>query len=262
MRRPVTSAPQGVAAGRRFHSLVVNRRNYRRRWNCVVLAIVEVVVAVIVVAVPIVVDAVHDNHPLLIDPFPCTQCADPPQRHRRPRPVARIARDVVVAAEMVRRRMVAWLRTDVFMPCRSRLPDMMGRSGMFRRAWLGCRSRDLRSPRLLGRSCSMSTSAVRSPHLLGRSCSMSISAVRSPHLLGGSCRVSATAAGSAFRRRECRCAECRAGDSDECEFHEVVVHSTPLAFCLWFDGEFISPLHQVRSPSRQFLTNKAIEKKR
>ena len=230
---------QGVAAGRRFHSLVVNRRNYRRRWNCVVLAIVEVVVAVIVVAVPIVVDAVHDNHPLLIDPFPCTQCADPPQRHRRPRPVARIARDVVVAAEMVRRRMVAWLRTDVSMPCRSRLPDMMGRSDMFRRAWLGCRSRDLRSPRLLGRSCSMSIAAVGSPRLLGRSC-----------------RVSATVAGSAFRRRECRCAECRAGDSDECEFHEVVVHSTPLAFCLWFDGEFISPLHQVRSPSRQFLTIK------
>ena len=65
-------APQGEAAGRRFHSLVVNRRNYRRRWNCVVFAIVEVVVAVIVVAVPIVVDAVHDNHPLLLNPFPCT----------------------------------------------------------------------------------------------------------------------------------------------------------------------------------------------
>ena len=105
-----------------------------------VLAIIEVVVTIKVVAVPIVVDAVHDNHPLLLDPFPRMKRAETPQRNRRPRPVARMARDMVVAAETGRRRMVAWLRTDVPVPCEFRMIDMMGRSGMLRHTWLGCGS--------------------------------------------------------------------------------------------------------------------------
>ena len=176
-----------------------------------VLAIIEVVVAVIVVAVPIVVDAVHDNHPLLLDPFPSMKRTDTPQRNRRPRPVARMARDVVVAAVTGRRCMVTWFRTEVSMPCNSRLLDMRGRRGMLRRTWLGCGSRNMRSPRLLWHA--WPTGRPRE--------------LMSPRLLGRSCRTSVTAVVSAFRRSECRCAECRAGDSDECEFHEVVVHSTP-----------------------------------
>jgi hypothetical protein len=43
---------------------------------------------------------------------------------------------------------------------------------------------------------------------------------------------------AAFGRGERRCAECRAGEPDECEFHEVVVHSAPsLSVCdllSWF----------------------------
>ena len=120
-----------------------------------VLAIVKVVVAVIIVAVPIVVDAVHDNHPLLLDPFPRTERTGMPQRNGRPRPVARMVRDVVTG-ETVRRRMVAWLLTEVSMPCGGWLLDMRGRSGMLHRVWFGCRSRDVGSPRLLGRSCRVS----------------------------------------------------------------------------------------------------------
>ena len=185
----------------------LNEHRNRRRRNCVVLAIVIVVVAVIVVTVPVVIDAVHDDHPLLLDPFPCMKRTDTPQRKRRPRPVARMARNVVVAAETGRRCMVARLRTEVPVPCEGRLIDMMGRSDMLRHAWLGCRSREL---------------GIRRTWLGCRSREL-----RSPHLLGRSCRTSVAAARSAFRCSERRCAECRAGDSDECEFHEVVVHSTP-----------------------------------
>ena len=168
-----------------------------------VLAVVVVVVAVVVVAIPIVVDAVHDHHPLLFDPFPRTERAGMPQRNGRSRPVARMVRDVA-AGDMVRRRMVARLLTEVVMPCDGRLLDMMGWGRMLHPTWLGYGSRALRSPRLLGRSCR-----------------------GNPHLLGSSCRASVAAVVSAFRRSECRCAECRAGKSDECDFDEVVVHSTP-----------------------------------
>ena len=190
----------------------LNEHRNRRRRNFVVLAIVIVVVAVIVVAIPIIVDAVHDDHPLLLDPFPRTKRTDPPHWNDRPRPVvrARMAWNVV-ASETGRRRMVAWLWTDVSVPCEARLIDMMGRCSMLRRSWLACRSRELGSARPRGGAWS----GCRSRKL------------RSPHLLGCSCRASGTAARSAFRCSERRCAECRAGDTDKCEFHEVVVHSTP-----------------------------------
>ena len=192
-----------------------------------VLAVVVVVVAVIVVAVTVVVDTIHDDHPLLRDPFPCTERADTPQRNGRPRPVARMAGDVVadnmrrgrmmvdnmrrrrmvvdntgrrrmVCGNTGRRRMMARLRTGIPMPYDGRRIDMTGRSSMLRRAWLGCRSCGLRCPRLLDRSCRASVAAVV----------------------------------AAFRRSECRCAECRAGDPDECDFHDVVVHGIPsLSVC-------------------------------
>lgn len=208
----------------------LNEHRNRRRRNCVVLAIVIVVVAVIVVAIPIVVDAVHDDHPLLLDPFPRTKRTDPPHWNDRPRPVvrARMAWNVV-ASETGRRRMVAWLWTDVSVPCEARLIDMMGRCSMLRRSWLGYGSRELRSARPLGDawfgcgSCELGSACPRGGAWSGcRSRKL-----RSPHLLGRSCRTSVAAARSAFRCSERRCAECRAGDSDECEFHEVVVHSTP-----------------------------------
>ena len=190
-----------------------------------VLAVIVVVEAVIVVAVPIVVDAVHDDHPLLLDPFPRTERADTPQRNGRPRPVARMSRDVVTD-DMVRRRMVAWLLMEVSVPPDGRMIDMVDRSGMLPRVWFGCRSRALGSPRLLGRSCRVSVAA------LGRSCRVSVAAVGSPRLLGCPCRASVAAVVSAFRRSECRCAECRAGKSDECNFQEVVVHNAPsLSVC-------------------------------
>jgi hypothetical protein len=55
---------------------------------------------------------------------------------------------------------------------------------------------------------------------------------------------------AALGRGERRCAECRAGEPDECEFHEVVVHSAPsLSVCdflSWFSSKTISPLHKAR----------------
>lgn len=192
-----------------------------------VLAVVVVVVAVIVVAVPIVVDAIHDDHPFLRDPFPRAERTDMPKRNGRPRPVARMAGDVVVVntwrrrmvvgdtgrrrmvvGDTGRRRMVARLRTGIPMPCYGRRIWMTGGSSMLSRAWLsrawlgcawlGCRSRDLRRPRLLGRSCRSSVAAMV----------------------------------TALRRSDCRCAECRAGDPDDCEFHDVVVHGIPsLSVC-------------------------------
>ena len=183
-----------------------------------VLAVVVVVVAVIVVAVTVVVDAIHDDHPLLRDPFPCTERADTPQRNGRPRPVARMAGDVVsdnmrrrrmvvdntgrrrmVGGNTGRRRMMARLRTGTMsMLCYGRRIDMAGRNSMLSRAWLGCWSHRLRSTRLLDRSC----------------------------------RASVAAGAAAFGRSECRCAECRAGDPDDCEFHDVVVHGIPsLSVC-------------------------------
>ena len=189
-----------------------------------VLAVVVVVVAVIVVAVPIVADAVYDDHPLLLDPFPRTECADMPQRnYGRPCPVARMPRNVVagdtgrrrrVVSNTRRRRMVARLRTGVMsMPCGCRRIDMTGRSSMLRRAWHGCWSRRLRSPCLLDRSCRVSVAAM------------------------------VTAMVTAIRRSECRCAECRAGDSDECEFHDVVVHGIPS----------LSVYDLMASPSRPYI---------
>ena len=196
-----------------------------------VLTIVKVVVAVIVVAVPVVVDAVHDNHPLLLDPFPRMERADMPQRNGRPCPVARMAREVMTG-EMARRRMVAGLRTELAMPCGGRLIDMVDRSGMRHRVRFCCRSRDVRSPHLLGSSSRPADAALGSPRLLGSSSRPSDAAAGSPRLLGRACRAAVAAGAAAFRRCECRCAECRAGKPDECDFHEVVVHSTPsLSVC-------------------------------
>ena len=185
-----------------------------------------------------------------------------PQRNGRPRPVARVAREVV-AGEMARRRMVAWLRTEVSMRCSSRLPDMMGRSGMFRRTWLGCGSRNMRRPRLLGYAWPGRRShRLRSPRMLGRTwLDCRSRELRCPRMLGRSYRASVAATVSAFRCSERRSAECRAGDSDECEFHEVVVHSTPSLSVSYLTGEFISPLHQARNPRHPFLTRNRLSSK-
>ena len=82
---------------------------------------------------------------------------------------------------------------------------------------------------------------------------------RSPRRLGRPCRVSVAAmvaaGGTASWRSECCRAECRAGDSDECEFYDVVVHSAPSLSVLRFDGEPISPLHPARQQGHLFLTN-------
>ena len=162
-----------------------------------------------------------------------------PKRNGRPRPVARMAGDVVVVntwrRRMVvgntgRRRLMARLRTGIPMPCYGRRIRMTGGSSMLSRAWLsrawlgcawlGCRSRDLRRPRLLGRSCRSSVAAMV----------------------------------TALRRSDCRCAECRAGDPDDCEFHEVVVHGIPSLSVCGLVGELVSPLHQARRTWHPFLT--------
>ena len=202
-----------------------------------VLAIVVVVVAVIVVAVPIVVYAVHDNHPFLRDPFPRTKRTNMPHRHGRPSPVARMARDMA-AGDTGRRRMVTRLQTGVSMPCDGRWIDMTSWSGMLHRVGPGCWSRSLSDPRRL-----------RCDRPGRRSCGL-----RRPRWLRRPCRASAGAVVSASRRSECRCAECCACNSDECEFHEVRVHSAPSLSVRGSDGEPISPLHQARSPSHPFLT--------
>ena len=177
----------------------------RHRRDCVVCAIVVVVVTIVVVAIPVVIDAVHDDCPCRLDPFPGTERTDAPCRNGRPRPVVRMARDMAVANPR-RRRMMAWLRTGMSMPCDSRWVGRAGRSGMMCRAVPGCRP------------CGMMS--------------------RGPCLLDCPWRVSARmAAGvTAPWRRACCRAECRAGDSDECEFHEVVVHNAPSLSVLRFDG--------------------------
>ena len=161
-------------------------------------AVIVVVVAIVVVAIPVVVNAVHDDHPFRLDPFPRAERADAPQRNGRPRTVARMARDVAVA-DTGRRRMVVWRRTGMSMPCDGRPMCRAGRSGMMYRAGPGCRPCGMRS---------------RSPRRLGRPCRVSVAAM-------------VAAGGTAPWRSECCRAECRAGDSDECEFYDVVVHSAP-----------------------------------
>ena len=152
----------------------------------------------------------------------------------------------VVADDAARRCMVARLRTGVLMPCDGRSIDMTGRSGMLRRDWLGCRPRGLRGLRLLDRPwLGCRPRGLRSLRLLGRPCRASAAAVV----------AMVTAAVAASWRSERRCAECRADDSDECEFHEVVVHSAPSLSVCGFDGELFSPLHQARRPWRPFLTS-------
>ena len=176
----------------------------RRRRNGVIRTVIVVVVAIVVVAIPVVVNAVHDDCPCCLDPFPGTERTDAPSRNGRPHPVVRLARDVAVANTR-RRRMVAWLRTGVAMPCGGRA----GRGCMMSRAGPGCRPRGMMSR---AGPCSMrSRSTTRR---LGRPCRAS-----------GAARIAArmTSPGSG----ECCRAECRAGDSDECEFHEVVVHNAP-----------------------------------
>ena len=176
----------------------------RHRRSCVIRTVIVVVVAIVVVAIPVVVNAVHDDCPCCLDPFPGTERTDAPSRNGRPRPVVRMARDVA-AADTRRRRMVAWLRTGVAMPCGGRA----GRGGMMSRAGPGCRPRGMMSR---AGPCSMrSRSTTRR---LGRPCRASVAARTAAGM---------TTPGSG----ECCRAECRAGDSDECEFDEVVVHNAP-----------------------------------
>ena len=176
----------------------------RRRRNCVIRTVIVVVVAIVVVAIPVVIDAVHDDHPFGRDPFPRTERADAPSRNGRPRPVVRMARDVTVA-DTRRRRMVAWLRTGVAMPCGGRA----GRGCMMSRAGPSCRPCGMMSR---AGPCGMrSRSTTRR---LGRPCRASVAARTAARM---------TTPG----RRACCRAECRAGDSDECEFDEVVVHNAP-----------------------------------
>jgi hypothetical protein len=103
----------------------------------VIRTVVVVVVAVVVVAIPVVVDAVHDDHPFRLDPFPRAERANAPQRNGRPRAIVRMARDVV--AVDTGRRIVVWRWTGVFMPCDGRLVNRAGRSGMMCRAGPGSR---------------------------------------------------------------------------------------------------------------------------
>ena len=81
-------------------------------------------------------------------------------------------------------------------PGRGRLVDLAGGSGRSGCSWPGCLSRGLGGPCLMGR-----------PRRAG------VAAMSTVVAAPGRC--------------ERRCAECRAGESDECEFHEVVVHSAP-----------------------------------
>ena len=174
-----------------------------------VRTVIVVVIAIVVVAIPVVVNAVHDDHPGRLDPFPRTERADAPQRNGRSRAVVRMAGDVAVANTR-RRRMVAWLRTGVPMPCDGRLVGRAGRSGMMSRAGPGCRSRGMMCR--AGSGCWLR--GMRSTRRLGRPCRVSVAARTAART---------TTPGSG----ECCRAESRAGDSDECEFHEVVVHNAP-----------------------------------
>jgi len=197
----------------------------RRRWNCVIRTVIVVVVAIVVVAIPVVIDAVHDDHPGRLDPFPRAERTDAPQWNGRSRPVVRMARDMAVA-DPRRRRMMAWLWTGVAMPC----GGWAGRGGMMSRAGPCCRSRGMMSragPRCWPRSMRRSTCR------LGRPSWASVAARTAARM---------TTPGSG----ECCRAECRAGDSDECEFHEVVVHNAPSLSVLSFDGR----AHLALTPSK------------
>ncbi len=214
-------------------------------WNCVVLTVVVVVVAVKVVAIPVVADAVHDDQPFLRDPFPSTERTHAPQRHWRPRPVVRMVGDVVVADNPRRGRMVVRRRMDVFMPCDRGMFVMTRGRHMSRRAWLGCGSHCLRWTRRFRRAW------------LG----CWPSDLRRSRLLGHAWRTSAaprfTTMVASFGSRDCRSAGCRADDSDDCEFREVVVvvHSAPSLSVLEFEGKPISPLHSARQIDPPFLTS-------
>ena len=100
--------------------------------------VIVVIVAIVVVAIPVVVNAVHDDHPFRLDPFPRAERANVPQRNSWTRTIMRIARDVAVV-DTGRRRMVVWLRTGVFIPCDGRLVNRARRSGMMCRAGPGSR---------------------------------------------------------------------------------------------------------------------------
>ena len=100
--------------------------------------VIVVIVAIVVVAIPVVVNAVHDDHPFRLDPFPRAERANVPQRNCWPCAIVRIARDVAVV-DTGRRRMVVRRRTDVSMPCHGRLVGRAGRSGMMCRAGPGSR---------------------------------------------------------------------------------------------------------------------------
>ena len=214
----------------------------RGGWNGVVLAIVVVVVAVEVVAVPVVIDAVHNDQPFLRDPFPRMERTHTPQRNGRPRPVVSKIGDVVAVKTVRRPMMMVRRRTGVFRPCGRRVADMTGGSLMSRRARLGggaCglgRSRSLRSPRSLRSARGLRSSrGLWSSRSLRSTCSLrSARRLWRSRLSRRAWRTSASARGttvaSSFRRSKCCSANGRAGDCDDCEFHEVVivvVHSAP-----------------------------------
>ena len=231
----------------------------RHRRSCVIRTVIVVVVASVVVAIPVVVNAVHDDQPFLRDPFPCMACTHTPQRNGRPRPVVRMVGDVVVVVDSPGRgRMVVRRRTGVFMPCDRGMVGMMGGSHMPRRAGLGGGSRGRRGTRGLRRTRGLKS--ARWPRRAWSGCRARV--LRRSRLLGHAWRTSAdarfTTVVASLGRRDCRRADSRAGDSDDCEFHEVVVvvvHSAPSLSVLEFEGKPFSPLHCVRSIDPPFLTS-------
>ena len=156
----------------------------------------------------------------------------------------------MVASETGRRRVVVRCRTSVLMPrycwpgsmmsglmpCNRRLRGMTSRLSMLGYGWLGglasgcCWLGGLASGScwpgcgwlagLAGGSSSPGGSWLGClSRCLGRSCLLS-------SLRRAGVAAVATVVAT-LGRGERRCAECRAGESDECEFHEVVVHSAP-----------------------------------
>ena len=209
-----------------------------RRWrNRVICAVVVVVVAVVVVAVTVVIDAVHDDHPFLLDPFPRADRAIVPCRNGRPRAIARMVRDVAVSMPG-RRRMMVRRRPCGRMACDSMRPRHIWLSALPTRRRFGgrpCRSRfcgggPCRLP-IRGRFCGGPCCRSRS-RLIWRS---ALSTRCGPAM--------AAASGSG----ECRGANCRTGDSDDHELHVVVVvHSTP-SLSVW---GFQRRAHLALTPSK------------